>query len=84
MNQAPDRFRVELRAVPDFWRWRNTELVLIEGQRLAILSIENVDLFIKRKQFRYVIEAMSENVRTEVAIRCVEELMFVPNLIDDH
>lgn len=78
-----DRGSIELRSPPDtFWRFAS-KFLLITGEGLAILRVEDVGLSIERNEFRRMVEVSFQHGLAEFPVPACEEHVFVPDLVDD-
>ena len=78
-----EKIDFELRNGPNIGRGLHIELCQIQKQRIQVLLAEEQRLLRKGYELRSVIEFFVDYVSTELPVAFGEQLMFVPDLIDN-
>jgi hypothetical protein len=79
----PEKIQFELWNGPNVSRRFYIELGLVQSQGIEVLLAEEQRLLRKRYELRSVIKFLVDYFLTELPIAFGEQLMFVPNLIDN-
>src|SRR5260221_11364546 len=78
-----ERIWVELSNRPNSSRRFHVELCSIQSERVEILLVELLCLLWNGYQLRSMIKLFVDHLATKLSISFCEQLMFVPNLVDD-
>ena len=82
-RRGPEKIDFEFRNGPNVGRRFHIELRPIQKQRIPVLLAEEQRLLREGDQLRRVIKLFADYVSTELPVAFGEQLMFVPNLIDN-